>query len=113
MVASAFRSQIALAGLSVWIGDSVVKIAVNRLGIASGRGTGSRASANEVLEPTAGGVVVLGVAVVTSPLNNGAEGDAQAADQVGQLLGLFRAGRRITATVVNGGLRGFLAWWAA
>ena len=70
----------------------MVEVAVDRLGIAGGRGAGSCAGTNDVLKPAAGGVLILGVPVVTSALSDGAEGDVQAADQVGQLLGVRRVG---------------------
>jgi hypothetical protein len=116
VVTSAFRGQIALTGRTVWIGDSVVEVAENSLGTAGRSSAGGSPSANKMLEPSAGGVVVLGVRVVAPSLNDGAEGDVQAADQVGQLLGLVGVGATgglwTAATTGDSGRRGFLPWGA-
>ena len=102
VVASAFRSQVALAGWSVRIGDGVVEVAEDRLRVAGRGGARGGAGANKVLEPSAGDVMILCVPVVTSPVGDGAEGDVEAADQVGEPLGLGRVGRRIGAAAGKG-----------
>src|ERR1700748_2296926 len=97
VVTSALWSQVVLAGWAVRVGGRVVEVAVDRLGVAGRSGAGSGAGANEVLEPSAGNVVVLGVCVAACSLGDGAEGDVQPADQVGELIrlpGRTRRGRR-------------------
>ena len=72
-----------MAGRYVRMGDSMVEVVEDSPATAGGSGAGGSAGANEVLKSSGGGVPGLGVRVVALSLNDRAEGDVQAADQVG------------------------------
>jgi hypothetical protein len=95
VVASAFGAEVALAAGSVGVGEGVVEVAVQGLGAAAGGVAGDGAGADDVFEFAAGGVAVLGPAVVAGVLGDGVEGDVEGADQVpetGELVGVGRGG---------------------
>jgi hypothetical protein len=79
MVASAFGAEVALVGRGVGVGDRVVEVGVDGLGVAAGGVAGGGAGADQVGELAAGGVAVLGVAVVALAAGDGLGGDLELA----------------------------------
>jgi hypothetical protein len=71
MVASAFRAEVAFVGRGVGVGDGVVEVGVDGLCVAAGGVAGVGAGTDEVGELAAGGVAVLGVAVVALAASDG------------------------------------------
>ena len=93
MVPSAFGAEVALIGRAVRIGGRVVEVAVDGLGAAAGGVAGCVPGADDVFEFAAGGVAVLGAAVVAGVLGDGVEDDLERLDEVaepGCLVGVRR-----------------------
>ena len=82
VVASAFRSEVALIGWPVGPGGGVILVAVDRWGVAAGGVAGFGAGAQEVLEFAAGGVVVFGVPVVALAAGDGLGGELELAEEL-------------------------------
>jgi hypothetical protein len=100
MVPSAFRAEVALAGLAVGVGDGVVEVAVDGLGVAAGGVAGRGPGAEQVLEFPAGGVVVFGVMVVALAAGDGLGGEVE-------------LGEKVLEPGPLGGVDGFTCVWGA
>ena len=92
MVVPAWRAQVAGTGRPVRIGNRVVQVAVVCLGGAAGRDAGRGAGADQVPEPSAGGVPVLAVAVVAGAASDRGQTHVQRAQQRRELCGLVLVG---------------------
>jgi hypothetical protein len=82
VVAAAFGGEVALVGGAVGVGDGVIEVAVEGLGVAGGGGAGLVAGADQVPQLAAGHVAVFGVLVVAGVPGDGFEGDLQPLEQV-------------------------------
>src|ERR1700735_323992 len=71
MMPSAFRSEVALTGWAVGVGDGVVEVAVDGLGAAAGGVAGRGPGADHVFEFAAGGVAALGLSMVAGAPGGG------------------------------------------
>ena len=74
--------EVALIGGAVGVGDRVVEVAVDGLGVARGGGAHLVAGTNQVLELAARDVAGLGVSVVTGIPCDGFERDVQPPEQI-------------------------------
>jgi hypothetical protein len=81
VVATALRTQVALLSVAVGVRNGVVDVAVDRLGVAGGRGAQLVAGSDQVLELAAGDVAVLGVPVVARVPRDGFERDIQPSEK--------------------------------
>ena len=90
------RGKVALVGGSVRPGHGVVKVRVDRLGLAAGSVASRGAGTDQVPEPTAGGVVRFSLGVVAGASCDGGEGDAEAVQKLNEL-----GGRRLGFQVVE------------
>jgi hypothetical protein len=77
VVAAALEVEVALVGRALRVGDRVVEVAVEGLGVAGGGGAQLVAGSDQVPELAAGDVAVLGVPVVTGVPRQGLERDVQ------------------------------------
>ena len=84
MVPSAFRAEVALVGRAVGPGGGVVLVAVDGLGVAAGGVAGRGAGAQEVRELAAGGVPILGLAMVALAPGDGLGSEPQLVEELVQ-----------------------------
>ena len=82
VMTAALRVEVALVGGAVRVGDGVVEVAVDGLGVAGGGGAGLVAGADQVLELAAGDVAGFGGAVVAGVPCDGFGRDVQPLEQV-------------------------------
>jgi hypothetical protein len=82
VVAAAHGGEVALVGGAVGVGDGVVEVAVDRLGVAGGGGAGMAAGADQVPELAARDVAGFGALVVTRVPCDGFERYLQPLEQV-------------------------------
>jgi hypothetical protein len=92
MVPSAFRSEVALIGRSAGPRGGVVLVAVDGLGVAAGGVAGFGTGTQEVLELAAGGVLILGVAMVALTPGDGLGGELQLVEELVQVCELGGVG---------------------
>src|SRR5215469_3430843 len=89
VVVSAWRADVAFAGRADWPGDGVVGIGVGRGPVAAGRDALGGPRLDQVLDLAADDVLVGIVPVVAGAFGDRGEFDSQAAQQIGDLGGLF------------------------
>ena len=109
MMPAAERMQTALAGGAVGVGDDVVEVAVDGLPVAAGRGAGGGTGEDQVPELAAGGVAVLGMAVVAGAPGDGLGGGVEGAQELREPCRLGGAGAGLPAGLragAGGAVRG-------